>query len=114
MPQHAHRPGLAGPAKLQLMSSHIPFFTVRVEPQGDTADAWPEHSLLTSMEMGGLNWPSSCRSGTCRTCICKMQAGQVRYEMEWPGLSAEEKAEGWVLPCVAFPIQDVTLVDPLA
>ena len=114
MPQHAHRPGLAGPAKLQLMSSHIPFFTVRVEPQGGTADAWPEHSLLTSMEMGGLNWPSSCRSGTCRTCICKMQAGQVRYEMEWPGLSAEEKAEGWVLPCVAFPIQDVTLVDPLA
>ena len=114
MPQHAHRPGLAGPAKLQLMSSHIPFFTVRVEPQGDAAVAWPEHSLLTSMEMGGLNWPSSCRSGTCRTCICKMQAGQVRYEMEWPGLSAEEKAEGWVLPCVALPIQDVTLVDPLA
>jgi len=87
------------------MSSHIPFFTVRVEPQGDTADAWPEHSLLTSMEMGGLNWPSSCRSGTCRTCICKMQAGQVRYEMEWPGLSAEEKAEAGCCPAWPFPFK---------
>jgi hypothetical protein len=43
-----------------------------------------------------------------------MTAGQVRYEMEWPGLTPEEKAEGWVLPCVAFPTQDVVLLDPLA
>ena len=96
------------------MSSPIPFFTLRVQPQGDTADAWPEQSLLTSLEMGGLNWPSSCRSGSCRTCMCQMTAGQVRYEMDWPGLLPEEKAEGWVLPCVAFPLQDVVLLDPQA
>ena len=96
------------------MSAPIPFFTLRIQPQGDTADAWSEHSLLTSLEMGGLKWPSSCRSGTCRTCMGLMTAGQVRYEMAWPGLTAEEKAEGWVLPCVAFPTQDVVLLDPLA
>ena len=96
------------------MSAPIPFFTLRIQPQGDTADAWPEHSLLTSLEMGGLKWPSSCRSGTCRTCMGLMTAGQVRYEMAWPGLTAEEKAEGWVLPCVAFSTQDVVLLDPLA
>ena len=96
------------------MSAPIPFFTLRIQPQGATADAWPEHSLLTSLEMGGLKWPSSCRSGTCRTCMGLITAGQVRYEMAWPGLTAEEKAEGWVLPCVAFPTQDVTLLDPLA
>jgi len=95
------------------MSATIPFFTLRMQPQGDTADAWPEHSLLTSLEMGGLKWPSSCRSGTCRTCMGLMTTGQVRYEMAWPGLTAEEKAEGWVLPCVAFPTQDVVLQDPL-
>jgi len=33
----------------------------------------------------------------------------VRYTIEWPGLSAEEKAEGYVLPCVAYPGSDVTL-----
>jgi hypothetical protein len=33
----------------------------------------------------------------------------VRYEIEWPGLSAEEKAEGYALPCVAFPCSDLTI-----
>ena len=33
----------------------------------------------------------------------------MRYEIEWPGLSAEEKDEGYVLPCVAFPCSDVVL-----
>jgi hypothetical protein len=41
-------------------------------------------------------------------------AGEVRYEMAWPGLSAEEKAEGCVLPCVAFPVTDVVLEDPFS
>jgi hypothetical protein len=38
--------------------------------------------------------------------------GEVRYEMAWPGLSPEEKAEGCVLPCVAWPVTDVVLQDP--
>jgi hypothetical protein len=38
----------------------------------------------------------------------------VRYDIEWPGLSAEEIAEGCVLPCVAYPLEDVHLKDPLA
>jgi len=106
------RPLLA--CKLLLMSSTISFFTVRLAPQGDTADAWPEQTLLTSLEMGGLQWPSSCRSGTCRTCIGQMPEGSVRYEMDWPGLTAEEKAENWVLPCVAYPLEDVVLQDPFS
>jgi hypothetical protein len=35
--------------------------------------------------------------------------GQVRYEIEWPGLSAEEKSAGYALPCVAYPCSDLTL-----
>jgi ferredoxin len=65
--------------------------------------------LLISLEMGGSNWPSSCRNGSCRTCIGQLQSGQVRYEMEWPGLTAEEQADGCVLTCVAYPNSDVTL-----
>jgi hypothetical protein len=34
--------------------------------------------------------------------------------MAWPGLTTEEKAEGCVLPCVAFPMSDVVLKDPFA
>jgi hypothetical protein len=36
-------------------------------------------------------------------------SGEVRYDIEWPGLSAEEKAEGWILPCVAKPTSDVVI-----
>jgi hypothetical protein len=33
----------------------------------------------------------------------------VRYRIEWPGLSAEEKAEGYILPCVAHAQSDLIL-----
>ena len=78
-------------------------------PEGQPCDAWPEQTLLMSLELGGIDWPSSCRNGTCRTCLGLMLSGTVRYDIEWPGLSAEEKAEGCVLPCVAYPCSDITL-----
>ncbi|MBS0291113.1 MAG: 2Fe-2S iron-sulfur cluster binding domain-containing protein [Proteobacteria bacterium] len=89
-----------------------PFFIARVGSDGTQCDAWPDQPLLVSLEQGGIDWPSSCRNGTCRTCMCLLTQGQVRYEIDWPGLSAEEKAEGWVLPCVARPVSDVTLQVP--
>ena len=35
-------------------------------------------------------------------------------QVEWPGLLAEEKAEGWVLPCVAEALGDVVIDAPAA
>lgn len=80
--------------------------------QTEAFDASPEHTLLSAIEQAGLQWPSSCRSGRCRTCLGSLAQGQVRYAMDWPGLSAEEKATGIVLPCVAYPLGDVLLRDP--
>lgn len=79
------------------------------EPDALQFDAWSHQPLLVSMEQGGADWPSSCRNGTCRTCFSKLESGQVRYEIDWPGLSAEEKEEGYVLPCVAYPCSDIRL-----
>ena len=86
-----------------------PLFKARVEPGAQPFDAWSNQPLLLSAEQGDIAWPSSCRNGTCRSCIGLLEAGQVRYEIPWPGLSAEEKSEGYVLPCVAFPTCDVVL-----
>jgi ferredoxin len=86
----------------------------RVVPGGFGFDTAPDLSLLQAAEAGGIELPSSCRNGTCRTCLCKLAAGEIRYRIEWPGVSAEEKAEGWILPCVAEPISDVTLEVPQA
>jgi hypothetical protein len=41
--------------------------------------------------------------------MCRLVIGRIDYEIEWPGLSAEEKREGLVLPCVARPLTDVVL-----
>jgi len=90
-------------------TSTPPFFMGQTEPDRQQFDAWPDQPLLMSLESGGIDWPSSCRNGTCRTCLGQLLQGQVRYTIDWPGLSAEEKAEGMVLPCVAHPCSDVVL-----
>jgi len=87
---------------------------VRIEPAGLEFTAPADSTLLHAAEDAGIELPSSCRNGTCRTCLCQLRAGQVRYRIEWPGVSSDEKAEGWILPCVAEPVGDVTLDVPFA
>ena len=98
------------------MSAPDPFqiFTVKVEPTGLQYDVEGDLTLLDAAEMSRIELPSSCRNGTCRTCLCRLVSGEVAYTVEWPGLSAEEKAEGYVLPCVARPTTDVVLEQALA
>lgn len=84
-------------------------FNGKMDPDGTPFDAPANTPLLLSAEMGGVNMPSSCRVGNCRTCISLLTQGQIRYKMEWPGLSAEEKAEGYILPCVAYPLSDIQI-----
>lgn len=86
-----------------------PVFHVTIEPQGWQFEADADVPLLTAAERAGLRLPSSCRNGTCRTCLCRLRAGRVAYRIEWPGLSAEEKRDGYILPCVALAQSDLTL-----
>ena len=87
---------------------------VRIEPSGLDFETEPGTTLLKAAEAAGIELPSSCRNGTCRTCICQLLSGSVRHTIEWPGLSAEEKAEGWILPCVAEAVSELSLDAPLA
>jgi len=79
------------------------------ESENVQVDVEPTDTLLEALEMGGSNWPSSCRNGTCRTCIGQLRQGEVRYEMDWPGLSAQEKEQGYILACVAYPCTPVVV-----
>ncbi len=72
-----------------------------VEPGGHRVPLQAHRSLLLCALDAGLRLPHSCRNGTCRACLCRLRAGTVRHVIDWPGLSADEKAEGWILPCVA-------------
>lgn len=84
-------------------------FTARVLPADLVCDIEDGMTVLQALEAGRIEVPSSCRNGTCRTCMCQMLHGSVRYELEWPGLSTEEMEEGCVLPCVAYATSDVVL-----
>lgn len=59
----------------------------------------------------GLVLTNSCRNGSCRTCLCQMQSGEVEYIVEWPSLSFDEKSEGSILPCVAKPLSNLILTN---
>lgn len=83
--------------------------TVTLQPSGVVFDTTEATTLLMSALQAGIRLPHSCRNGSCRTCLCKLNKGQIRYVIEWPGLTREEKAEGYLLPCVAVAITDVEL-----
>jgi len=87
-------------------------FQVRLQTAGPTFAAPASVPLLQSALAAGVWMESSCRNGTCRSCICQLASGQVVYRIEWPGLSAEEKAEGYILPCVAYPASDLVIQPP--
>ena len=87
---------------------------VTLQPALLTFNAAAPHSVLQAAEAAGIELPSSCRNGTCRTCLCHLHSGTVAYAIEWPGVSAEEVAEGYFLPCVASATSDLVVDQPLA
>lgn len=89
-------------------------FSVIIEPQGWEFEASGAVSLLEAASLSNLVLPSSCRNGTCRTCMCRLVSGHVRYNIAWPGLSAEEKNDGFILPCVAHPESNLIIEVPAA
>jgi ferredoxin len=74
---------------------------LQVEPCGVCLPVATGQSLLEAADRAGLRLPRSCRNGTCRACLAHLLEGKVRWRVDWPGVSAEERSQGWVLPCVA-------------
>ena len=87
-------------------------FHIQILHQGQAFPARPEQSVLEAALQAGSALSSSCRNGSCRACICRLLQGQIEYRIEWPGLSREEKSDGWILPCVALPRSDLLLQRP--
>ena len=85
---------------------------IALQPSGLQFEQVPGVSILQSGLAQSIRLPNSCRNGTCRTCMCKLFTGEIHYQIEWPGLTREEKAEGWILPCVAEARTDLVLEAP--
>lgn len=89
-------------------------FQVRIVPDGWVFTTAPGYTVLQAGLAAGVELVSSCRNGTCRTCLCRLIKGEVAYLVDWPGVSTEEKAEGWFLPCVAQARSDLVVEQPMA
>lgn len=66
-------------------------------------------SLLTAAHRQGLTLPYSCRTGRCSTCKCRVVSGETRALGDEAGLTADERAQGWILSCVRTAAEDVVL-----
>lgn len=86
-----------------------PHWRLRVLPSGNELPVATDQTLLQAALAAGVAMPRSCRNGTCRACMCRLLEGRVHYRIEWPGLLAEEKREGWILPCVAYAQSDLVI-----
>ncbi|MCV2364302.1 2Fe-2S iron-sulfur cluster-binding protein [Paucibacter sp. DJ1R-11] len=91
------------------MSSCFQIRLIQAEGPSETFTARPEQSVLQAALQAGASMLSSCRNGTCRACVRQLLEGEIAYRIEWPGLSREEKAAGWILPCVAEARSDLLL-----
>lgn len=82
---------------------------ITLVPSGQAFSVAAGQTILEAAALAGLQLPSSCRNGTCRACLCRPIEGKVVYRVDWPGLSAQEKSDGWILPCVAVPVSNLVV-----
>lgn len=66
-------------------------------------------SILDASTRANLLLPYSCKTGRCSTCKCKVIAGDTEALQEEVGLTAAEKADGWILSCVRTALTDLSL-----
>jgi ferredoxin-NADP reductase len=74
---------------------------------GVTVTVQREQSLLEAAEAAGAAIPSSCRAGVCMTCRTQLLDGDVDCSSD--SLDEDDRAAGYVLPCVSWATGDCTL-----
>jgi len=66
-------------------------------------------TVLDAAAKAGVSLPYSCKTGRCSTCKCKVMHGQSTALVDEIGLTADERAQGFVLSCVRSASTDLLL-----
>ena len=83
---------------------------VTVQPSGNTFTVPEGDTILAAALNEGFHLPYGCRNGACGSCKGKLVAGEIDYgKYQHTALSADERAAGYALFCVAKPLSDVTI-----
>jgi ferredoxin len=59
-------------------------------------------TFLETARRAGLRAPFSCESGSCATCMARLDDGEATMRVN-NALTPDEVEEGWVLTCQGFP-----------
>ena len=67
-----------------------------------------DQTILDAADRAGVRLPSGCRDGHCISCAARLLEGRVD-QPEAVALSPGQRADGFVLLCVARPRSDCTV-----
>jgi len=59
-------------------------------------------TFLETARRAGLRAPFSCESGSCATCMARLEVGEAKMRVN-NALMPDEVEEGWVLTCQGLP-----------
>jgi ferredoxin-NADP reductase len=82
-------------------------FQVTFAATGLTSRASGSQTLLETAEAEGVAITSSCRSGVCQACRTRLAEGDV--DCQSTVLDADDRAAGFILPCVSWAQSDCVL-----
>ena len=89
----------AAPASAAKSRAAAAEFPLRCATSGKTVAIRAGETLLDAAERGGVAVASLCRAGVCGTCRTRVTGGEV--DCTSTTLDARERADGFVLACVA-------------
>ncbi|HIP07152.1 MAG TPA: 2Fe-2S iron-sulfur cluster binding domain-containing protein [Mariprofundaceae bacterium] len=81
---------------------------IKVQYKEKTYTCDSNRTLLFTMNEQGAMIPHSCQQGLCQSCLTQVVKGKVS-ETSQVGLSDKQKEQGYFLPCVCKPQEDLIL-----
>lgn len=102
-----------GPAIEEMVTDAPPapeerVFRVAFARQSRTIEVSEAQTVLSSAKKAGVRIPSSCASGLCGTCKCKLVSGTVDMKHNG-GIRQREVDAGFFLPCCSKPLSDLVI-----